>query len=438
MADTQFEPNRVVVIGGGLAGLAAATYLARGGRAVTVLEKTAALGGRATTDYPHGFALNRGAHALYSGGALSEVLRELGVTYSFGIPRHVVALDARGMHRLPTAALDLLTTTLLDARDKREFAAFFVRLRGVSPDAHAHESIVGWIESMVRRPRLRQLLASLARVQTFSSALDLIAADVFIDRLQQTTRHPVHYVSGGWQTLVDGLREVAVRTGVRVHVSAAAEAVDVAGGFASGVWLHDGARIAASEVVLAVPPDDALRLLGGARAPHLAQHVGNLVPGYVAALDLGLQALPTAKHPVVFDLERSRFLTAQSTVASLAPAGGAVIHTFTQPDFRAAPQAPAERAELEDLLDTAQPGWREVVVEQRFLPRMLGVSSLPLVSRGGLRGRAPHRSQDVPNVYFAGDWVGPRGYLADASMASARESARLVLESAVRLSLQAA
>jgi hypothetical protein len=30
-------------------------------------------------------------------------------------------------------------------------------------------------------------------------------------------------------------------------------------------------------------------------------------------------------------------------------------------------------------------------------------------------------------VYFAGDWVGPRGWLVDATMASARAAARSIL-----------
>ena len=32
-----------------------------------------------------------------------------------------------------------------------------------------------------------------------------------------------------------------------------------------------------------------------------------------------------------------------------------------------------------------------------------------------------------PNVFLAGDWVGPEGFLADAAAASARSSARQVL-----------
>ena len=53
-----FENPQTIVVGGGLAGLAAATYLARGGRRVTLLERAPSLGGRAITDTPHGYVLS--------------------------------------------------------------------------------------------------------------------------------------------------------------------------------------------------------------------------------------------------------------------------------------------------------------------------------------------------------------------------------------------
>jgi phytoene dehydrogenase-like protein len=76
----------VIVVGGGLAGLAAATYLARGGQAVTLFEQAPEVGGRARTRENHQFAFNLGPHALYNNGAGAQVLRELGITYSGGVP----------------------------------------------------------------------------------------------------------------------------------------------------------------------------------------------------------------------------------------------------------------------------------------------------------------------------------------------------------------
>jgi len=429
MPDTD-QQQHTVVIGGGVAGLAAATYLARGGRAVTVVEKASTLGGRAATDHHNGFALNRGAHALYTGGPGSEVLRELGVSYSYGIPRRLFVLDGRGIHRLPASPLDLLLTTLLDGTDKREVLGLFARL-GAIPMARLGElSAAEWIDRTVRRPRVRALVRSIARVYTYSAALDLASADTVVAKLQQTARYPVHYVDGGWQTIVDGLREAALQAGATVRTASGADAIRLDNGRAIAVRLHDDLELPVDNVVLAVPPLDALHLLGSAKAPQLERQVAAMVPVHIACLDVALERLPTARAPVVFDMQQPRFITAQSTVARIAPDGGAVIHLFKQLDPRAPTDPHEDVAELEALLDQVQPGWREVVVERRFLPRMLGSSLLPLATRRGLAGRPAHRSQDVPNIYFAGDWVGPRGYLADASFDSARESAHLILGTA--------
>jgi len=70
----------LVVIGGGLAGLAAAALAARQGRRVRLFEKAGELGGRASTQLKEGFAFNVGPHALYRGGAAMRVLAQLGVT----------------------------------------------------------------------------------------------------------------------------------------------------------------------------------------------------------------------------------------------------------------------------------------------------------------------------------------------------------------------
>ena len=65
----------------------------------------------------------------------------------------------------------------------------------------------------------------------------------------------------------------------------------------------------------------------------------------------------------------------------------------------------------------------EDVITSRFLPRMVVAGALPLAAAGGLAGRPAVTASGVTGVYLAGDWVGPRGWLSDASLASGRAAA---------------
>ncbi|HEY1291644.1 MAG TPA: NAD(P)/FAD-dependent oxidoreductase [Chloroflexota bacterium] len=420
-------PTRTLVVGGGVAGLATATYLARGGMRVSVLEKTDALGGRAITDTVDGFALNRGVHALYTGGPASSVLSELDIRYSHGSPRRVLARDASGLHPYPASLSDLLRTDLLSAADKRELFAVLVRLSVLKPERLAHQSVQDWVAATARRPMVRRLLTRTAQVYLYTTATDLASADAFVERFQQTLKHPIHYIDGGWQTLVEGLRDVATAAGVEILPSASVDHLLVRDGAAHAVRLHDGREFPADVVVIATTPEDALRVLPDGAAPDLEREVAATLPVHVACLDLALSTLPAPEHPVVFDFEQPRFFTVQSEYARIAPSGGAVLHAFMQFDARQPSDAHQARADLEAFVEVAQPGWQAHAVERRYLPHILASGALPLASRGGLAGRMAHRSQDISNVFFAGDWVGPHGYLVDASLGSARESARQIL-----------
>jgi phytoene dehydrogenase-like protein len=71
----------IVIIGGGIAGLTAATFLARAGKSVIILERYSESGGRARTSL-NGFYLNQGPHALYPAGPGVPILKELGINYT--------------------------------------------------------------------------------------------------------------------------------------------------------------------------------------------------------------------------------------------------------------------------------------------------------------------------------------------------------------------
>ena len=219
----------VAIVGGGIAGLTAASYLARAGRSVALFERSATLGGRAATTDHDGFLFNRGAHALYTGGAASEVLRELGVTYEAGIPKRVFGLADGRVSPLPVSPLALLTTSLLDPGAKLELVRILATLPRVDAGALGRTTIADWIAATAKRPHTRRLLTAFAQGFVYSTALDMVSADVFVEKLQRSLKHPIHYVHGGWQTLVDGLARAAAAAGARIETGAAVEAVALDG-----------------------------------------------------------------------------------------------------------------------------------------------------------------------------------------------------------------
>jgi hypothetical protein len=122
------------------------------------------------------------------------------------------------------------------------------------------------------------------------------------------------------------------------------------------------------------------------------------------------------------------YFSVHSATARLAPEGAAMIHVakYLSPD--GARDAAETERELERVLDLAQPGWRDELVERRSLPDMNVASALPAAEHGGLSGRPAADATGMAGVFVAGDWVGSEGWLSDGSLASAKRAAELAIE----------
>jgi len=130
----------------------------------------------------------------------------------------------------------------------------------------------------------------------------------------------------------------------------------------------------------------------------------------------------------VLGVDRPMYFSSHSDVASgLAPEGAVLVQLarYLRPGERA--DAAALERELEELLDLAQPGWRDVVVERRFLPHLLVTPALVPAAGGGYAARAKVAAEERPGLFLAGDWVGPAGMLANASLHSAALAAEAAL-----------
>ncbi|MBC7814328.1 MAG: hypothetical protein H7175_24445, partial [Burkholderiales bacterium] len=172
--------------------------------------------------------------------------------------------------------------------------------------------------------------------------------------------------------------------------------------------------------------DDVVKLVDGGSYLPLRQIVDGLIAPQVACLDVALSRLPDPRYPVVQDSAGGRFMSAQSVYSDVAPQGGAIIYSVKFLDPRQPSDPKADERELETLLDTVQPGWRDVLVKRQYLPRMDALGTLPTARDGGFAGRPAPEVPGIDGLYMAGDWVGAEGFLVDASFASAKQVVAMV------------
>ncbi|MDI1433629.1 phytoene desaturase family protein [Polyangium sorediatum] len=413
---------RVVVVGGGLAGLTAAAYAARAGRRVTVLEKATELGGRAATHEKKGFSLNIGPHALYRGGEAEHVLAELGVETKGSPPptgSGAYALYGGLLRALPTGPVSLLTSSLLPLVGKIEVARLLARIDSFDVASLAGTSFEAFLRAKVRTPEARDVIRALIRLSTYTPDLERLAADAALEQFKLATTRGVIYLHDGWRTLVHGLAEVARAAGAEIIASAKAVSVVREDGRVKAVRLVDGAEIPADVVILAASPSFASSLLPD--VPALADWAAAAIPVTAACLDVALSRLPQPRNTFALGIDQPLYFSVHSASARLAPEGGAVIHVARY----GAPSDPrAGERELEEVLELLQPGAKHLVVERRYLPSITVAHDFPQAARGGARGRPGPLVPGAPGVFVAGDWVGPVGMLADVSLASGRAAAQ--------------
>jgi hypothetical protein len=369
------------VIGGGLAGLASAICLAQRGFPVRLLEQSSHLGGRAITTVNKEFSLNLGPHALYRSGHAYRMLSEWGIAPSGTRPapgsRANLVYEGR-LVDFPQSATGLMFSSILSVGEKLDAAT---TLRKLQSRQGFEGSMHDWIRREVSTEKVALFVQAMVRLSTYNNELDLLSASCAIRQFQAATTGGVMYLDNGWQSMVDAMRDYAVRMGVQIETGSS----------------ETGS-------ILAVPPAQVEKLTG-AKLPTLR-------PVRMACLDLGLSSLPAGASLFALGLDTPFYHSVHSQWAKVAPEGQAVVHIG-----RYLGSGCADRAELEAFADITMPGWRDRVIVDRFLPDMTVAHSAPWID-------APRPSFDtIPGVRLAGDWVGEEAMLADASFASAARAA---------------
>ena len=377
-----------VVVGGGLAGLVAAIALADKGHEVSLYERSSRFGGRAHTQLRKGFAMNFGPHALYLDGPADATFRRWGIDFS-------------------GTRLSLKDLSYLIIRgEKRPFIdtiadAGIARLLTATDPRHASGNFDEWLARNVQSQEICELLCCLIRLTTYCAQPEFISARAALQQMQLAFSKGVLYLDGGWGTLVEGLIKKARSLNVHMETNAYVEHV-----YPGLVHLVNGQTISASGAILATGWEGVDRLT--------SRQLLSPVKFRMALLDLGLRRLPDNAAHYGLGVDSPFYLSVHSVWASLAPQGAALVHVgkFLRSD------GTATRNELEEFTDLLIPGWRKEAEVTRFLPNM--------VANGGvitLAGRPDVSALKLDGIAICGDWVGPEGMLADASVSSALQAA---------------
>jgi phytoene dehydrogenase-like protein len=215
---------------------------------------------------------------------------------------------------------------------------------------------------------------------------------------------------------VDSLEKAALEAGAIIVKGAKVEKIE-----GHLLTLADGSQYQAEQIIIAATPHSSAEILN---SPELKAAAEYSQPIRAACLNVALKRLPKPSNTFGLGIDQPLYYSVHSAVAKLAPEGGAVIHLAKYLAVGEKSDPTKDRAELENMLELFQPGWRDELVEARFMPNLTVYNAVVTAERGGLAGRTPVSLPGYDNIYLVGDWVGSEGILSDATFASARLAAQ--------------
>ena len=271
--------SRVVVIGAGAMGLAAAYHALKHGHQVTVLEAAPEAGGMAAHFDLGGLSIERYYHFVCKADRSTfDLMAELGIGDKMRWTATSMGYFIDGKLYPWGDPVSLLTFPILSLSEKLRYGAmmFFSTKRR---DWHSLENVSAkdWITRWCGSAVYERLWAPLFRLKFFDYAENISAA-WFWTRIKRvgTSRKSLFqeelgYIEGGTETLVHALTRAIADRGGTLRLNAAVTGVETEGGRVTGVTAS-GEFLPADAVISTMPTPYVSRIMPDLPAPERARY----------------------------------------------------------------------------------------------------------------------------------------------------------------------
>lgn len=396
---------RVVVLGGGLAGMAAAWALARAGQRVTVVERGAEPGGLAGSfevdgrDYPLAYH-----HVLHRDRALLWFLERIGAL------ERVRWRRIRMLFRLGGRLYDLahpvdFARFPLGVADKLRFVRLMLRCFrrddwSAWHDRGAAELVDRWAGPGVRRT----LFEPLTRLKFDLPCEDVSAAWLGARLHFREGSAPLGYIPGTTWTrvLCDGVAGLLEEAGVETRLATSVEGVEIRGGRAVAVTTSAGGRLAADHVVSTVPTEVYRGWLPDDATPPLDRIAYTAIVSAVCATSQPVTPDFYWMNLADLDCAASGLFRLESLNPGIGLPGESTLNFVTHVPHRDRPFFAA----TDDEVRAAYADDFRRIFGADLEPSWWRIGRLPLYSPVFRRGyrNPPARSATYDNVWFAGNY----------------------------------
>ncbi len=413
----------VLIIGGGVAGLAAAVELSAKGTRVRIIDRRQHLGGRTYSfrDEATGDIVDNGQHILM--GCYHETVSYLTAIGS----RHLATLqpslripfaDVRGGKRSTLRAAylpaplhvlaGLMMFSPLSPRDRLRLMKVGTELLWSAPwkeYALSEMTVEHWLESLGQSENVRRYLWDVIAIGSLNEMPGTVSALPFFKVLRaaffgkRTNASLLIPNTGLSELLVEPARRFVEQRGGSVMLGAAADSLDVKHHRVEGVTLSSGETVRARSVILAVPHYAAVDLLPDKEA---VQRIEALETSPIVTINLWFDR-PVMSEPFCALLNgHVQWAFNRSALVASSYKGQYISCVISGARFHIEKEKHDLVMQALDDLKAVFPKAHEAVLLNTLVIKEVRATFL---ARPGTEAMRPGTTTAIEGLYLAGDWT---------------------------------